>query len=107
VEFSQLLDQLIIALPEVLLALFISTFLVVDSLTKSKYLPVLHKATVLFCLGLGAYCLGLVPTTIREFIFSGGYVSDGMGLALKGFAAFSVALISVSYTHLTLPTTYC
>lgn len=91
-EFTQLLDQLTIALPEVALALFVSTFLVVDSLTKSKYLHLLHNATVLFCLALGAYCLGLVPMTVREFIFSGGYVSDGMGLALKGFAAFAVAL---------------
>ena len=46
---------------------------------------------VLFCIGLGVYCLAQVPTTGTELAFTNMYIADSMALALKGFSALAIA----------------
>lgn len=88
------MDQMNIclALPEIALAAFACAFLIVDSFTKGRILPQLHNLVILFCIGLGVYCFSLVPGAHTEVAFSRSYVSDAMGLALKGFSAIAVAV---------------
>lgn len=79
------------ALPEIALAVFACAFLIADSVTKGRILGHLHHIVVLFCIGLGAYCFALVPGVENTTAFNGMYISDGMGLALKGFSALAIA----------------
>lgn len=83
--------NLSLATPEIALSIFVCAFLIADSVTKGRLLPMLHNVVVLFCIAIGAYCLALVPGAGNELAFNGMYVSDGMGLALKGFASLAVA----------------
>ena len=87
------MDQLnlSLAIPEIALALFACAFLIADSVTKGRLLPVLHNVVVLFCIGLGAYCLAQVPGQATELAFSNMYIQDGMALALKGLSAWAIA----------------
>ena len=87
------MDQmnLSLAIPEIALALFACAFLIVDSVTKGRILPILHNIVVLFCIGLGVYCLAQVPTEGTELAFSNMYIADSMALALKGFSALAIA----------------
>lgn len=87
------MDQmnLSLAIPEIALALFACVFLIADSVTKGRILPMLHNIVVLFCIGLGVYCLAQVPTEGTELAFSDMYIADGMALALKGFSALAIA----------------
>ncbi len=87
------MDQLnlSLAIPEIALALFACAFLIADSVTKGRLLPVLHNIVVLFCIGLGAYCLAQVPGQSTELAFSNMYIQDGMALALKGLSAWAIA----------------
>ena len=84
-----------LALPEIALAVFASAFLIADSVTKGRILGLLHNVVVLFCVALGAYCLAQVPGAANEATFNNMYVSDGMALALKGFAALAIAFTLV------------
>ncbi len=87
------MDQmnLSLAIPEIALALFACAFLIADSVTKGRILPMLHNIVVLFCIGLGVYCLAQVPTTGTELAFTNMYIADSMALALKGFSALAIA----------------
>lgn len=87
------MDQmnLSLAIPEIALALFACAFLIADSVTKGRILPILHNIVVLFCIGLGVYCLAQVPTTGTELAFTNMYIADSMALALKGFSALAIA----------------
>lgn len=87
------MDQmnLSLAIPEIALALFACAFLIADSVTKGRVLPLLHHVVVLFCIGLGAYCFAQVPAAGTELAFSNMYIADGMALALKGFSALAIA----------------
>lgn len=87
------MDQLnfSLALPEIALSLFACAFLIADSVTKGRILPLLHNVVVLFCIGLGVYCLSQVSGAATQVTFHNTYVSDGMALALKGFSALAVA----------------
>lgn len=80
-----------LALPEIALATFACVFLIADSVTKGRILPLLHNLVVLFMLALGAWCLVQVGGAQTEVTFFGTYVRDGMALALKGFSAIAVA----------------
>jgi len=83
--------NLSLAIPEIALALFACAFLIADSVTKGRILPILHNIVVLFCIGLGVYCLAQVPTTGTELAFTNMYIADSMALALKGFSALAIA----------------
>ncbi|WP_334119528.1 NADH-quinone oxidoreductase subunit NuoN [Limnobacter sp.] len=83
--------NLSLAIPEIALALFACAFLIADSVTKGRILPMLHNIVVLFCIGLGVYCLAQVPTTGTELAFTNMYIADSMALALKGFSALAIA----------------
>lgn len=83
--------NLSLAVPEIALALFACVFLIVDSVTKGRILPLLHNVVVLYCIGLGVYCLAQVPTEGSPLAFSNMYIADGMALALKGLSALAVA----------------
>ena len=87
------MDQmnLSLAIPEIALALFACAFLIADSVTKGRILPILHNIVVLFCIGLGVYCLAQVPTSGTELAFSNMYIADSMALVLKGFSALAIA----------------
>ena len=87
------MDQmnLSLAIPEIALALFACVFLIADSVTKGRILPILHNIVVLFCIGLGVYCLAQVPTEGTGLAFSNMYIADSMALALKGFSALAIA----------------
>lgn len=87
------MDQmnLSLAIPEIALALFACAFLIADSVTKGRILPILHNIVVLFCIGLGVFCLAQVPTEGTELAFSNMYIADSMALALKGFSALAIA----------------
>lgn len=87
------MDQmnLSLAIPEIALALFACVFLIADSVTKGRILPILHNIVVLFCIGLGVYCLAQVPTEDTGLAFSNMYIADSMALALKGFSALAIA----------------
>ncbi|MCZ8015727.1 MAG: NADH-quinone oxidoreductase subunit NuoN [Limnobacter sp.] len=83
--------NLSLAIPEIALALFACVFLIADSVTKGRILPILHNIVVLFCIGLGVYCLAQVPTEDTGLAFSNMYIADSMALALKGFSALAIA----------------
>ncbi|MFN7504499.1 MAG: NADH-quinone oxidoreductase subunit N, partial [Limnobacter sp.] len=83
--------NLSLAIPEIALALFACAFLIADSVTKGRILPALHNIVVLFCIGLGVYCLAQVPTTGTELAFNNMYIADSMALVLKGFSALAIA----------------
>jgi NADH-quinone oxidoreductase subunit N len=87
--------NLSLAIPEIALAVFALVFLIADSVTKGRILSVLHHMVVLFCLGLGAYCFSVALNAGNDLAFNDMYVSDGMGLALKGFSAVAVAFTLV------------
>lgn len=87
--------NLSLAIPEIALAVFASVFLIADSVTKGRILSILHHIVVLFCLGLGVYCLSASLTAGNDLALHEMYVRDGMGLALKGFAALAVAFTLV------------
>ncbi len=96
------MDQmnLSLAIPEIALALFACAFLIADSVTKGRILPILHNIVVLFCIGLGVYCLAQVPTAGTELAFSNMYIADSMALVLKGFSALAIAftlIVGASY----------
>lgn len=80
------------AIPEIALAIVACVFLVVDGVTKSRFLSVLHNVVVLFCIALSAYCFSMVSDANNQLAFNGMYLSDAMGLALKGFSALAVAV---------------
>ena len=46
--------NLTLAIPEIALAIFALFFLLLDSLTKGRFLSVLHLLVIVFCSGLGA-----------------------------------------------------
>ncbi|MDX1670544.1 MAG: proton-conducting transporter membrane subunit, partial [Limnobacter sp.] len=81
-----------LALPEIALAIFACAFLIADSVTKGRMLPLLHNVVVLFMLALGVWCLVQVSGAQTEVTFYGTYVRDSMALALKGFSALAVAV---------------
>lgn len=83
--------NIFLALPEIALALCACVFLIADSVTQGRMLALLHHAVVVFCFGMGAYCFSLVGGAQTQTAFSGMYVSDAMGLALKGFSAWAIA----------------
>ncbi|HEX4842398.1 MAG TPA: NADH-quinone oxidoreductase subunit NuoN [Limnobacter sp.] len=87
--------NLSLAIPEIALALFACAFLIADSVTKGRVLPLLHNIVVLFCIALGAYCLALVPSAQNSTAFNNMYIADGMALALKGFSAWAIAFTLV------------
>lgn len=91
------MDQmnLSLAIPEIALAIFACAFLIADSVTKGRLLPLLHNIVVLFCIALGVYCLAQVPGAGTQLAFSNMYVADGMALALKGFSALAIAFTLV------------
>lgn len=80
-----------LAAPEIALALFACVFLIADSVTKGRILPVLHNVVILFCIALGVYCFAQVSSAQTAYAFSNAYVSDGMAWVLKGFSALAIA----------------
>ncbi|MFN7836079.1 MAG: NADH-quinone oxidoreductase subunit NuoN [Burkholderiaceae bacterium] len=94
-----ILNDLVIALPEVFLALMVFALLVFDGLTKSRHLAAVHWISVLVSLCIAAYCFWVADLIAPRVAFNDMYVSDTMGLVLKGFTGLAVA-ITLIYSRL-------
>lgn len=77
--------------PEIVLVVFACAFLIIDSVTKGKYLDILHHLTVLLMICVGVYCLAQATSITTDYSFSNMFVHDALSQSLKGFSALAVA----------------
>ncbi len=81
----------LLVIPEIVLVVFACFFLIIDSLTKGKYIGKLHYVTVLLMIAVGIYCLAPVDNLSESYTFSNMLIHDALSQSLKGFSALAVA----------------